>query len=60
MKKVYVLFYGSIILGILLWLFFFIITPIEVKNELSSFITSFIILNYLALVFWFCATLNFQ
>lgn len=57
MKKVYVLFYGSIILGILLWLFFFIITPIEVKNELSSFTTSFIILNYLALVFGFALPL---
>jgi len=51
------LFYSSILLGIVIWFFFFFVTPIEVKNELSSFTTCFIILNYIALVFGFALPL---
>jgi hypothetical protein len=47
--KDYLIFYGSILLGIFIWFFFFIITPIEIKKELSFSTLSFIILNYLFL-----------
>lgn len=50
MKHPNVLFFGSIFLGIIIWFFFFFITPIEIKTPLSFSIKSFIILSYLALI----------
>ena len=56
MKNPNVLFFGSIFLGILIWFFFYFITPIEVKNNVSFFTVSFISLSYLALILGYILT----
>lgn len=43
-------FYGSISFGILMWMFFYVVTPIEAKNSLSFEAFSFICLSYVGLI----------
>lgn len=60
MKNISFLFYGSIFLGIFIWFFFFIVTPIEVKNKVSAFTILFISLSYISLIlgFRFASTIS--
>ena len=50
LKHIKTSFLGSIVIGIVIWFFFFFTLPIEVKNPLSSTTVWFIIANYAALI----------
>lgn len=56
------LFYKSLGLGILLWLFIFLITPVDVMEGLKIKTIAFIVLSYLSLVlgFWVIPSKKFQ
>ena len=47
------LFYTSLLLGLLVWLFVFIILPVEVVEQIELKTILFIVLNYLSLVIGF-------
>jgi hypothetical protein len=46
-------FYGSLIIGVFLWFFFYILTPIEAKYPPSINLISYIVISYLCLLIGF-------
>ncbi|MBO3115219.1 hypothetical protein J4050_00575 [Winogradskyella sp. DF17] len=54
----YRLFYGSLVLGILLWLLSFSLIPVEVVEDVNIYTVGFICLCYIAMVFGFIAIPN--
>lgn len=50
------LFLKSLFIGVLIWLSFYMLTPVNVINPLSSEVTWFILLNYLALILGYFLT----
>jgi len=54
-----ILFLKSLLIGVLIWVFCYICTPVNVANPLSSEVIWYIILNYLALIFGYFFVNNF-
>ena len=50
------LFLKSLFIGVFIWVFFYIFTPVKVINPLSSKVILFITLNYLALILGYFLT----
>ena len=55
-KQNNMLFLKSLCIGILIWCFFYILTPVNVINPLSSKAIWFILLNYIALILGYFST----